>query len=313
MANRAYLINCSAPVRNRAELGSLRTQPGQVFGIVAEGANRLPIPWFLCFRPGDLPAVAPDQVAMHMPCVEREQAVRNLEQALPTLAAITGDAGIAQAYGSLALAMLRRLPLPYVALDPVEVFMLSSEPPVKTGERFAAALAGDASAVPHLKAMAGYRDGAAAYPLEILYSVPGGQRNEDRAWNASVLDGGFQPNFRFVGWIKAKETPAPEAPGPVADALFGTLKDVPALVQGILAAQAPDAAGSELALAPGAPEQLQLEIYASSPAEVPRLEAHAGLRAQLDDLVRTRLQPWCKQHGFGWKGVRFSSPDWARR
>lgn len=313
MANRAYLINTTAPVHSRTELTSQRGQPGHVFGIVAEGANRLPIPWFLFFRPSDLPQVPPEQAVMSMPCVAVDRAVANLEHAMPTLTAITGDADVARSYGALALTMLRRLPLPYIAMDPVEVFMLSSEPPAAMGARFAAALVGDSSAIPHLKAMSEYKEGVAAYPIDILYAVPGGLRNEARAWNASVLDGGFQPNFKFVSWVKAKETPAPAVPDPVPEAAFGEIRDVPALVRGWLQAQATGAQGAELALAPGSPEQIHLEFYLGSPKDVPAAEANAGLRQQIADLVSARLEPWCRKYGFAWKGFRFSSPDWARR
>jgi hypothetical protein len=313
MANCAYLINTTAAAQSRAALASQRTQPGQIFGIVAEGANRLPIPWFLLFRPSDLPQVPADQVAMSMPCVRVDRAVANLENAMPTLTVITGDADIARSYGSLALTMLRRLPLPYVAMDPVEVFMLSSEAPTAMGQRFAAALAGDASAIPHVKALSEYREGVPAYPLDILYAVPGGQRNADRAWNASALDGGFQPNFKFVSWVKAKDTPAPEMPQPVADAAFGEIRDVPGLVQGWLREHAPECAGGELAVTPGSPEQLGLELYVRSAKEVPAAEANAALRQQIAGVVAGRLEPWCKKYGFAWKGVRFSSPEWARR
>jgi hypothetical protein len=54
LSNNAYLINSSSPTSDPAELERLRGQPGHIDAVVAEGSNRLLIPWFLCFRKPDL-------------------------------------------------------------------------------------------------------------------------------------------------------------------------------------------------------------------------------------------------------------------
>jgi len=47
-------------------------------------------------------------------------------------------------------------------------------------------------------------------------------------------------------------------------------------------------------------------------ADVEHLVGNVNLQRQLDELARSRLQPWCSRHGFGWGGFAVSSPDWAR-
>lgn len=313
MANRAYLINSSSLTSDPAELEHLREQPGHVDGEVAESANRLLIPWFLCFRRADLRPVRCDFMPLELPCTSVEQAVRNLEQSLPVFEAIAGDPALARSYWELSCALLRRLPLPYLTMDPIEVLAMGSEPPLGIARQLVGALSGDLSAVPWLKALVGYEEGAAPYPLEILYTVPGGEKKDSRIWNASVLDGGFQPNFEFVQWRKGADTAQPAAPPPPPDSVFGELYDVPELLKAWLAKASPSAPGAELGLWPGELEQLQIDLYARSTVEAAGLEAHPGLRGQLEELARERLQPWCRKYGFGWNGFRFSSPEWARR
>ena len=288
-------------------------RPDYVYGEVAEGANRLPLPWLLCFRPGDLRPVGGDWVPLKLPCTTVEQAVRNLESSLPVFEAIAGDAALARPYWKLACAMLRRLPQPYLTMEPRELFQLSPDPPQLLTERMAGAFAGDLSAVPHLKHLTGYAEGVPPYPIDVLYAMPGGQRNEERTWNASILDGGFQPNFQYVRWATGPKATAPPAPPPAPMTVFGDLYGVPRLLEAWIKKEDPNSAGVELGLWPGNPEKLRLDIYARTGDDLKRLEANAPLRQRLGEFAQQHLVPWCKRHGLAWDGHRIAVPEWARR
>jgi hypothetical protein len=312
LSNRGCLINSSSLTSDSAELERLREQPGHIDGEVAESANRLLIPWFLCFRKSDLRPVSGDSMDLQLPCTTVEQAVRNLEQSLPVFEAIAGDAVLARPYWELACAMVRRLPLRYLTMDPTEPLQIMEEPPEGFTAQFAAAMSGDLAAIPHLKTLCGYDDSVAPYPIDILYSMPGGDPDEIRMWNASVLDGGFQPDFQYVTWSHASGTAEPAKPPPAPSSLFGELYDVRGLMEGWIKAEVPTAPGVDCGLQSGAVEQLQVDIYARSVADAKRLESSATLRGRLKALADIRLVPWCQKYGFGWKGFRFSSPDWAQ-
>jgi hypothetical protein len=85
--------------------------------VVAEGSNRLLVPWFLCFRPGDERNVVGPSGPVPRPATTVAKAARNLEESRPAFEAIAGDARLAGGYWSLACKLVRRLPLPYVTLE----------------------------------------------------------------------------------------------------------------------------------------------------------------------------------------------------
>jgi hypothetical protein len=312
LANRGYLINSSALTSDPAELERLREQPGHVDGVVAESSARLLIPWFLCFRQSDLRPVRWESTEVQLPCTTVEQATRRLEESLPLFTAIAGSAALARPYWTLACAVVRNLPLRYVALSPIEILDLGAVTPDTLAASMSGAMSGDLTAVPHLKTLCEYDDKAVAYPLEILYSIPEGvDRHSPRTWNCTLLDfGAVTPEY--VHWNKTDDTSTPET-RPVPEAAYGELYDVPELLKAWVAAENPDAAGAGLGLIPGATESVVVKIYARSDNDAQRLEAAANLRSRLDTLRHERLEPWCKKNGFGWSGVQFSSPAWARR
>ncbi|AXQ30069.1 hypothetical protein D0B54_15935 [Solimonas sp. K1W22B-7] len=313
MSNRSYLINSSFETSSPDERFRSEEEPGRVWGEVAEGSNRLPIPRFLCFRQSDLrPATWNGDMQRQLPCTTLEQAVRNFEQARPVYEAIAGDAGLARPYWDLVLALLRRLPLPYLSMDPVEWLILGD---VEAGAaRLVQALAGDLSAVPHIKAMSEYEEGARPYPLDVLYSVPSGKSDRARIWNASVLDGGFQPNLQYATWQLGPGAAEPTLPPPLPDSLFGEIYDINKLIKDWLSAAAPDAAGADLGLyLDQGQEHLRVTLYARGEADARQLVSDPTLKQRLGELAHNRLQPWCRKHGFGWQGFRCEVPDWARR
>jgi hypothetical protein len=313
LSNNGFLINSSTPTSDPAALERSRMRPGHVHGEVAMSSNRLLIPWFLCFRRADLLPVPNEQGALQLPCTTVEQATRNLEASLPVFEAIAGDATLARPYWQLACALVRRLPLPHVVLQVGEILDMGTHTPESFTRILVGALSGDLDAVPHLKALAEYQEDVAPYPLDVLYSVPGVERHSPRTWNASVLDGGFQPDFRFVHWAHAPGTQVPEAPPPVPPATFGDLYVVPGLLRQWALAEAPASPGAEMRLHPGTPEQLRIEIYARNDEDARRLAGSATLAARIEALAQRVLLPWCRTYGFEWHGCRVTVPDWARK
>jgi hypothetical protein len=312
LANNGFLVNASSLTSDPAEFQRLRGQPGHIDAVVAESSNRLLIPWFLCFRVSDLRPVPYNGLEIQLPCTTVEQALRNMEQSLPVFEAIAGSAALGQPYWKLACEGVRRLPLAYLALSPIEILDMDGNPQVPAAQ-IVGAVSGDLSAVPHLKALSEYQEGP-PYPLDVLYGVgqgidPHGARN----WNASVLDGGFLWNFDYVHWNKADDVAAPRVPA-LPDAAFGELRDVKGLVEAWIKADAPGSrAIVGLGLLPGTPEQLVLRAHATSEADVQQMQASAGLRSRLDALARERLEPWCRKNGFGWAGCEFSVLQRGRR
>src|SRR5262245_46153199 len=130
MSNRGYMINTSSPTSDPAELERLRERPGHIDGQVAESANRLLIPWFLCFRKADLRPVACDWIPkLQLPCTTVEQAVRNLEQSLPVFEAIAEDPMLARQYWEVSCVLVRGLPLRYLTIDPFEPLQIAPQEP----------------------------------------------------------------------------------------------------------------------------------------------------------------------------------------
>jgi hypothetical protein len=250
--------------------------------------------------------VSSQPAPLQLPCTTVEQAVRNLEQSLPVIEAIAGDAVLARPYWELARAMVRRLPLAYVALIPTEVMELDADT-----EAFAAnivaAMSGDLAAMPHLKALAEYNDEVPPYPLDVLYSASIGiDRWAPRTWNATVLDSGFV-DFRYVSWNKSAESAAPVVP-PVPEATFRRAARRARAGQWLGSAGGALRVGRGSRLMKGSPEQLFVQINAKSAADARQLESSTSLRGQLDALARDRLEPWCAKHGFGWEAFASGLP-----
>jgi hypothetical protein len=311
LGNRAYLINTSWLTADPSEVAGKHAS-GHISGEVASSNDRLLIPWFCCFRKSDLRPVKVDTEHLELPCTTLKQAVRNLEHSLPIFEALAHNPKIAHDYWTLACTLLRRLPLPYLTMDPTEVFFADDPKPMETA--LVGALSGDLSAIPHLKKLTDYDDSVLPYPIDALYSMGGGQPDQARIWNSSVLDGGFE-DFQFITWSLPHGVAKPSSPPPLPDSTFGQLYDVRDLIEKWIKAVVPTAPGSDMGLWPGegkGREHLQIQIYAKSDADAKQLESDPGLRRHLDQLARTRLEPWCREWGFGWQGFLFQAPDWAR-
>ena len=161
MANRASLINSKALTNS---IYALYREPGNrldpAFIEVATDRLGIPLPWFCCFRPANLrpmvvtageeddEADAPDEVTgrYSVPCASLAQAAANLEASLPLFEALASSPQEGRTRWQAAVQQVRALPLPNLTLSILEL--------VQTDEdhaSFLAALAGDESAIPHLK------------------------------------------------------------------------------------------------------------------------------------------------------------------
>ncbi len=217
MANRACLINADMPgVPPQLHPPGAGSEPSQALR-VAEAANRLPLPWLLCFRPEDLlPAVVrlrsgPEQfstVALKLPCTSVAAARERLQQALPIYAALTGDAALAESYWRRACEGLNDLPHPWLTMDPIEVLCLNDFD--EDARTLAQSLGGDASALPGLKWLSGYDDGFAPYGAATYFDGdPGALDHVARLGNSAALDPGYVRPSPLEDVSRAREEEAP--------------------------------------------------------------------------------------------------------
>jgi hypothetical protein len=312
MANNGYLLNSRCVVKSAAQLHQLRSQPHHADGVVAGSSDRLLIPWLLCFRRENLPDRSQIADGGGLLCTTVEQAVRNLTESLPVLEAIAGSAALAKPYWHLACTLTQRLPFKYLALDAREIAGMTGAP-----EEFAlhveGAVSGGLSAIPHLKALSGYHDEVAAYPIDVLYTASSGvDRRSPRTWNASVLDAGYQPAFRFIAWHLPQGMGQPEAPDPAEDT-FGELRGALGEIARLLDGLALEIRACSLGVSNASDgESLYVEVHAKDDTSLQRLQTDLGLRSQLTQVAARRLQPWCAKYAFAWAGYRYSVPPWAQ-
>ena len=308
MANCAYLINSSSVLTAWDENGEpITNQPDAVYGCVAESANRLSIPWLLCFRASDLrPVKRGAEPAVQEPFTTVAQAVARMAQSLPVFEAITGDAAVAHGYWQLACASLKQLPLPCLSMSAGEVFDIGGI----DEQAFRQALMGGIEAVPALTALVEYDADHRAYPLDGLFNMPMGPRNAS-VRNASLLDGGF--TSPPLHWHRRGAGAAPADPPPLPIAFYGELSDVSGLLDRLVREALPNMAGTAFGLAGEGRKDgiFYAHVYVKKAADLASLRAHAPLHRQLDALVTERLAPWGAKYGFAWQGFDFSMPAWA--
>jgi hypothetical protein len=180
MSNNSYLLN--VPIRV-SDIASLRGQ----WLIVAEGRQRIPLPWLCMFAEADL---RPCTITFHQsalvegesrrllgkfailnPSTTVEAAKSNLARARPLFEALAGDAATGAKHWRDAMAALEQLPHAYLTLDPTEILLMGG---LKTG---ATALA------------AAFSNGQAA--LDAKRQLAGLEVGSDAAQRPAGLDGGF--------------------------------------------------------------------------------------------------------------------------
>jgi len=320
MANRAYLLNTPFLTSDRALLQQRLAEPGQDFLEVDGPGYQLPIPWLCCFRACDLKPVVihgedmegnPVDFTLRLPSTALGQAVRNLEESLPLLEQITGETQLAQRYWADALAWLRQLPLPWLALDPAEILTMMD--PESGQEDLVRALAGDAGAIPYLKDFAGYEDGALPYAPDVLRHVPGPYHDKQRTDNAVALDvcAGAGIWMRAVGSPLGDDTSysVPVQAGPP------DLGTVQGHVKVLLKGRDPDAwvIYGFLPQEPGRRECLKLLLCTSTEARREALLRETRVRSLLDGPIADELRALCAGHGFEWLGFVIESQDNLQR
>jgi hypothetical protein len=314
LANRGYLLNTTTPTADPSELERLRTQPGHIDAIVAGSSNRLLIPWFLCFRREDLKPSQSRGLALQMPSTTVERAVRNLDASRSVFEAIAGHPEVGRQWWAFACALTRHLPLPHLLLEIDEILDMGDESDAASiAQQIEGALAGDLSAVPHLKALAEWNEGARPFPIDVLYSAPSGpdKRRSPRTWNTTVLDCGFA-SFGHIRWNKAEGTPAPEVREPPEET-YGELRNVDDLLKRWVGEEGVTDPAASLGVILNGTDQLFGEIFAESDEEALRLKTSPTLASKLDVVTRRRLEPWCEKNAFAWGGFRFSAPAWKRK
>ena len=215
MANRAFLLNTSFLTSDPYLLDAKLKEPGMDFVEVAEAAYKIPVPWLLCFKPEDIRPVSvrfeeeddededdedneADEadnepsartVEVGLPCTSVKQALQNMEQARPIFEAIVGDSKLARTFWQNAMSYLQVMPLPYLTVNPLEVMFMTD--PLPYAQQMRIALGGGKAAVDSLVDLSCYEKGVRPLPLDVLYAVPGGDRNDPRLQNCVALDIGY--------------------------------------------------------------------------------------------------------------------------
>jgi len=196
MPNRAYLFNTSVPVCKRAQLDEVSVRDGSSYVEVAQGVDQVPAIWFFCFSKEDLiPAVfsfrqhgRAVQQEVLLPCVRVEKAVRNLTQARVRLEAFVGDRTLVEDYRQAAIESLSRLALPFLVMDPTEVFLLND--PEEDARIFVTALQGGEAAFGAIRQLSFYEELQPPYAYKEFMS--GGALEHRGRWhNSAALLGGF--------------------------------------------------------------------------------------------------------------------------
>ncbi|NHZ91684.1 hypothetical protein F2P45_22135 [Massilia sp. CCM 8733] len=202
MPNRSVLLNTSVLTSNPFALARDRHKPGNSYAEVAESNFSIPIPWFFCFKPEDFHLVtvqydddeadgdyAEDEApfVIALPCTSVAQALDNMARAFWHFEAIAGDKVIGKAYWQKAMDSLAALPLPFLAMNPLEFMWLGK--PLEYAALIKEAFGGGPTAMAQIKHLSCYKDGVVPYPPEMLTREKWG---DERLANAVALDGGFR-------------------------------------------------------------------------------------------------------------------------
>jgi hypothetical protein len=217
MSNTAYLYNLASPavVINGAAQGTRQSVKGMV---VAETPNCVPLPWLLAFTPADIRPVdalyrtGPVQWSTRRVLVPVASVASALDTFLRRRAELTrliGDGRIAEGFIRLTCDGLAALPLPYVALDPLEVVDLNdTEEPSRSVQR---ALGAAAAAARFRVTLSGFVPGVVPYAADTLYAMsPDKLTNKARLQNAVAVDPSFLPSSQW----RASDLEPPPMTGP---------------------------------------------------------------------------------------------------
>ena len=215
MANRSSLLNTSIRTGDLRVLIAALESDGTEYVEIAEGANRIPVPWLCCFTQADLlPCTVPyttlagkeSAVDLLIPCTTAALAVKNLAESLSLFERVVGDKTIAFGYWQDAVGKLQNLPLPYLTMDPVEVLFLND--PAAEAEVLEKALGRTDDAVPFLRRLSSFDENHMPYTLEEFISADATMDHQARIDSSAALFGSFsEPKY----WLWSRRNP-PQAP-----------------------------------------------------------------------------------------------------
>ncbi|MGE5491496.1 MAG: hypothetical protein ACM31P_09460 [Actinomycetota bacterium] len=202
MANRAYLLNTPTLTGDPYSLqAALRQGPQANYAEIAEVSYRVPLPWFCCFRGAQLTEVhvpleywgqenGPDELTVHLPCIDVATAWHNLQASLETFQEMAGDTALGEGYWQRACEGLAELPLPYLAMNPIEVLLMGYI--AEAADKFSACFKSQLPPMELLKFWAGYHEGFQPFSAEDFYSrSPAELDHAARLDSSRALDAGY--------------------------------------------------------------------------------------------------------------------------
>lgn len=202
MANRAYLLNTPILTGDPYFLQEALLQGPQAnYAEIAALSYRVSLPWLCCFRGAQLTEVhvqleywweknGPDELVVYLPCIDVTTARNNLSASLEIFQEMAGDAVVGEDYWQRACNGLAELPLPYLAMDPIEVLLMGEISDV--ADRFSACFKSQLPPLELLKYWSGYHDGYLPFSAEDFYSKPLAELNHAARLDSSrALDTGY--------------------------------------------------------------------------------------------------------------------------
>ena len=326
MSNRASLYNLTELNHDPQDYLQKKGKAGFDVVQVAEASYKLLIPWLLCFRQDDLKPVQlrldefddeeededAEPIMLGLPCTTVGKALERLRASLPVFEQLSGDSHIARMYWQHACNVLEALPLPYLALDPLEVACMSDPEPYI--ESMACAMAGDASAIAHLVDLSCFVTEAKPYSPDVLFCVDAAQGDPLHIKSSIAMDMGA------VLSVKACQAAAIRAGKQATDLTkldwTGGFAGAQTRLSNLLnpdprnkSIQDPDHVSVFVKLMPtvrGKPQAIQVNIYASSAEALNRIKQNAKQQELMAKLSDKDFAAVCADQGFGWAGFTYS-------
>lgn len=315
MSNRTYLYNLSKAISDPDLLYKNLSERGNSFVEIGEAAYRLPLPWLCCFNKNDFQRVKvpleeryenaelqpANSIELSLPCTSVADAIKNLSSARPLFERLADNAKIGVGFWQDALERLHSLPLPYVAMNPIEVLFMDD--PVKESKRLEKACAGDET---ELINFACFDQGVKPYPRDVLYEA-GGNADQERLSNTVALDIGWAENWHLSADDKQPVSKISEIIFTCQPNLHNINAELSALIK--TRAESAQLSYGFLPTGPGQAEQLKVRVGAASDAEVKLLLRDENMRKCLEDDLGGKLDTYCKEYGFSWLGYVFISDE----
>lgn len=222
MANRSYIWNTATPDANPwNHLDGLNQ--GIEFVEIADASNRIPVPWLCCFRGAELDKVSiplephdngfePEPLIFELPWIEVSTAQKNLQGSLHIFQELTGDLLLGEGYWDYACRGLVDFPLPYLVLNPIDVFFMND--PLEEAEKFARCLREPSGSMELIKHLSFFNEYFPAFPAHDFYTLPFSELNHQaRLESSRALDAAYlgKNNWYWHRAIEQKHTP-PEPP-----------------------------------------------------------------------------------------------------